>query len=83
MSNKSEITTPTRKTPVYQKLVIFLSFLVWGYYYLFTLRPALNRWLSQFVDGYPAMLHLFPILSVPVLIAVIISRVDQSKKEAE
>ena len=29
------------------------------------------------------MLHLFPILSVPVLIAVIISRVDQPKKEAE
>ena len=28
----------------------------------------MNEWLAHYVSGYPAMLHVFPIIGVPVLI---------------
>ena len=57
--------------------VIFVIFLVWGYYYLFSLRPIFNQWIFRYVNSYPAILHLFPILAVPVVIAVVWDRITK------
>lgn len=48
--------------------LFFCGFLVWGWYYLFVLRPRMNEWLAQYISGYPAMLHVFPIIGVPVAV---------------
>lgn len=56
-------------------LVIFIVFLVWGYYYLFTLRPIMNNWLAHYIGGYPAILHLVPVLAVPALAAIVLAKI--------
>ncbi len=56
-------------------VVTFLVFLLWLGVYLVTLRPIMNQWLAEHgVEGYPLMLHLFPILAVPILAAFLLSQ---------
>lgn len=50
-------------------LLVFGSFLVWCYVYLVILRPLINAWLAQYVSGYPAMLHMIPLIGVPIALA--------------
>jgi threonine/homoserine/homoserine lactone efflux protein len=49
-------------------LAIFVIFLAWVPTYLLVLRPALNQWLSQYIQSYPAALHLIPIIGGMVLV---------------
>ncbi|MFZ6746879.1 hypothetical protein ACO0LC_26940 [Undibacterium sp. JH2W] len=53
-------------------LVIFFTFFIWGYYYLFTLRPILNSYLAGSITSYPAFLHLIPIFSVPMACGLLV-----------
>lgn len=58
--------------PAWMVWSIFSVFLVWGYFYLTRVRPAMNQWLAQYISGYPAMLHLIPILGVPIAVAAVL-----------
>jgi hypothetical protein len=51
-----------------------IGFLGWGWFYLFVLRPQMNLWLSHYISGYPAMLHVFPIVGVPILVGAAIGQ---------
>lgn len=64
--------------------VVFISaFLAWGLFYIFYLRPMMNIWLAQFISGYPAMLHLVPLVGLPVLMAIGVGKLlGSGKKDA-
>jgi hypothetical protein len=51
-------------------LVVVLVFVIWLPAYLIWLRPAINGVVFQYIPGYPAMLHLLPILGVPFALAM-------------
>lgn len=70
-SNKSEI---YRKAEGKMALVLFAIFLVWCPVYLFLIRPVLNEYLAAYVSGYPAMLHLLPILVPIVIVAIVMAK---------
>lgn len=55
-----------------------VAFLAWGWFYLFVLRPQMNLWLSHYISGYPAMLHVFPIVGVPILVGGAVGYVAKS-----
>ncbi len=66
---------PKKDAPGWAVVVMLVVFLVWGYIYLVDLRPLLNAWLAQYISGYPAMLHLFPILAVPILVLLLLTAI--------
>lgn len=53
-------------------LIFFIGFLVWCYVYLALLRPMLNEWLFQYINSYPALLHIVPLLGGPILVAFVV-----------
>lgn len=57
-----------------QALALVAAFLVWTPTYLLYVRPPMNAWLAQFISGYPALLHLVPILGPIVLLALAMAR---------
>lgn len=54
--------------------VLLLVFIVWTPVYLFWVRPKMNLFLANYISGYPAMLHLVPILAPVVIIALVASK---------
>lgn len=75
---------PQEKTQAHPGVVlgIFVGFLAWCYAYLFVLRPVMNAWLAQYIKGYPAMLHILPLLGVPILLGVVIGKLFSKKTSA-
>jgi hypothetical protein len=69
MSSPAEGKT-RKEAPPWVIIVMLVVFVGWGYEYLFVLRPIMNAWLAQYISGYPAILHVFPILAVPILVAM-------------
>lgn len=53
--------------------VVFVCFLIWLPVYLFFVRPIINRFLATYITHYPAMLHLIPIIVVPVVIGFMLA----------
>jgi len=53
-------------------IVVFLLFLLWLPTYLIVVRPVLNQWLAKYFDWYPAILHLVPIIGLPVLVGLVL-----------
>jgi hypothetical protein len=69
-----EAYTRAKKASDRAGIVVFLVFLAWLPTYLIVVRPVLNNWLAQYINSYPAMLHLVPIIGLPVLIALVLSK---------
>ena len=72
MTDENSSTQKKNPGSSWAALAIFVIFLVWGYYYLFTLRPMMNQSLAGSIGSYPAFLHLIPILAVPIFCGVVI-----------
>jgi hypothetical protein len=72
--------TPLTSADKVQGAVIILSFIAWLPVYLLIVRPIMNRYLAHYVDRYPAMLHLIPILLVPVAFTVIVRWLGRSRR---
>ncbi len=53
-------------------LVIFT--LIWAPIYLVAVRPVLNRWLADYVDSYPAAVHLILIFAPMFILGMLFSR---------
>jgi hypothetical protein len=49
-------------------LAFIAGYIAWVYVYLAMLRPRINEWLGDYITSYPAMLHLFPLIGLPVLV---------------
>lgn len=62
--------------------LFLLGFLAWTYVYLFKLRPIMNAWLAQYISEYPAMLHLIPIIGLPVLVWIALLKLFGNDKHA-
>ena len=84
MQNEDSVTNSHNraKAPRWMALVVFLLFLIWGWFYLFVLRIELNNWLAKFISGYPAVLHLFPLLAVPVGVVILLSKLFSGKQKS-
>jgi hypothetical protein len=72
--------TPRPLTPLEkeQGLVVLLVFVLWLPVYLIWVRTAINRFLFDYVSSYPAMVHLFPIIGVPCLIAIAYAKLSRA-----
>jgi hypothetical protein len=53
-----------------QAIVVLVVFAVWLPVYLIWVRGGFNRVVFQYIDSYPAMLHLVPLLALPIGIAI-------------
>lgn len=62
-------------------LVLFTLFLLWCPTYLFVVRPQLNAFLANHISGYPAILHLAPILVPIVVVALLMGRALPPRNE--
>jgi len=62
-------------------LLVVAMFVVWVPVYLWGIRPALNVWASQYVSGYPAILHLVPILGLPIMLGWLLARKYPAPKQ--
>jgi hypothetical protein len=60
---------PLTRLQKQQGYAIILVFVVWFPVYLVWVRPIFNRWAFQYVDSYPAELHVVPVLALPLLAA--------------
>lgn len=67
--------------PGWAVLLFFVGFLVWGYIYLFHLRPIFNAWAFQYVGSYPAMVHVFPIIGGPIVVGLLFHYVGKLFKK--
>jgi hypothetical protein len=67
MEEKSE---RYRKAESLGAAFLFILFCIWCPAYLVFVRPIINAALAPYIAGYPAILHLIPILSPIVLIAL-------------
>lgn len=67
--------TPLEKE---QAIVIVLTFVVWLPIYLIWARPAINDLLFQYIDSYPASLHLVPIIGLPTATAVLYQKLSEA-----
>ena len=54
-------------------ILLVIITLIWTPIYLVAVRPALNRWLAQYVDSYPASLHLISILAPMFILGMLLS----------
>jgi hypothetical protein len=64
-----------------QVMVCLTAFVVWLPVYLIYVRPEMNGHLAEFgVTGYPAILHLLPVIGVPVFFAYLVGRLAGSGK---
>jgi len=61
-----------------QGIIIVLGFFVWLPIYLIWVRGALNRVVFHYMDSYPAILHLFPLIGIPCLVALAFGRIGRS-----
>lgn len=61
--------------------VLFTLFLVWCPTYLFVARPRLNEFIANHINGYPAILHLVPILVPIVVVALVMGRTLPPRNE--
>ena len=59
---------------------ILVVFIAWVWFYLFQIVPMMNAWLAQYIPSYPALLHLFPLLGVPILIMASVGKIRQRAK---
>jgi len=55
-------------------ILLVIITLIWTPIYLLAVRPALNHWLAQHVDSYPASLHLISILAPMFILGMLLSR---------
>jgi hypothetical protein len=74
-SKRTSPTRPLTRLENDQAWVILAAFVVWLPIYLVWVRGAFNRAVFRYIDSYPALLHLFPIIAVPCLIALGYGRV--------
>lgn len=77
MEHKSEA---HRKIESLLAAVLFILFCIWCPTYLIFVRPIINEALAPYVSGYPAILHLIPILAPIVLVALAVSPFMPAKK---
>lgn len=68
-SAPSEPEVSETQPPGWFVAAFFMFFLAWAWLYLSVLRPEMNHWLAQYMSAYPAMLHLIPIIGLPVFVA--------------
>ena len=61
--------------------LVVAMFVVWVPVYLWGIRPALNVWASQYVSGYPAILHLVPILGLPIILGWLLAKKYPAPKQ--
>ncbi len=73
-ANRRAPAAPLTRLQKDQGVIVVLSFVVWLPVYLFWVRAAVNGFVFKYVDGYPAMLHLFPLIGVPCLLALAYAR---------
>lgn len=64
-----------KAAPLWVVAVMLIVLLVWGYVYLFILRPAMNAWLAHYISWYPAVIHVVPILAVPIFIGMLLTSI--------
>jgi hypothetical protein len=69
----------TKKGEAISVLILLAFFLIWCPTYVFVVRPMINAWLSSYVSGYPAMLHLIPILAPVIVLAWVLSKIFPDK----
>lgn len=55
-------------------ILLVSIFLIWLPVYLLFVRPALNNWLAQYINSYPAAFHLVPIIGLPVLVGWVLAK---------
>jgi len=48
--------------------------LIWAPIYIVAVRPVLNRWLADYIDSYPAALHLILIFAPMFILGMLLSR---------
>jgi len=64
-----------KATPLWVVPVMLVVLLAWGYLYLFILRPAMNAWLAHYISWYPAIIHVLPILAVPIAVGMLLTSI--------
>jgi hypothetical protein len=70
------------QAPAWAILLFLIAFTGWACYYAFVLRPQVNRWAFQYVSGYPAILHVIPIIGVPIVIGAAVGAVVKLFKKS-
>jgi hypothetical protein len=77
MEEKSEA---YRKAESLLAAVLFILFCIWCPTYLILVRPIINEALAPYISAYPAILHLIPILTPIVLVALAVAPFMPEKK---